>query len=125
MLRSLASPEPLRRYLDLKASIKEATAEMKELEPTIYDALTDEDGGTAEAFGFKLEACTSKSYEYSPAVEAMEKALRAAKTSERKNGTAEVTKATGYVRVSDASTVETFAGLPVEKNLAPAGERPF
>ncbi len=125
MLRSLASPEPLRRYLDLKATIKEATAEMKELEPTIYDALTDEDGGTAEAFGFRLEACTSKSYEYSPAVEAVEFELRAMKATERSDGTAGLMRATGYVRVTEAPAVETLNGLPIEKNLAPAGERPF
>lgn len=125
MLRSLASPEPLRRYLDLKAQIKEATAEMKELEPAIYDALTDEDGGTAEAFGFKLEACTSKSYEYSPAVEALEKEVRARKATERKDGTAQVSRATGYVRVTEATPVETFEGLPTEKNTALAGDLPF
>jgi hypothetical protein len=125
MLRSLASPEPLRRYLDLKASIKEATAEMKELEPTIYDALTDEDEGTAEAFGFKLEACTSKSYEYSPSVEALEKEVRGLKAKERKDGTAAVSRATGYVRVSEAPAVETVDGLPVEKSTAEAGPLPF
>lgn len=125
MLRSLASPEPLRRYLNLKAQIKELSAEMKDLEPTIYDALTDEDGSTTEAFGYKLEACTSKSYEYSPAVEALEKEVRTMKSKERRDGTAAVTRATGYVRVSEAQQVETFAGLPVETNTAPAGERPF
>ena len=125
MLRSLASPEPLRRYLDLKAQIKEATAEMKELEPTIYDALTDEDDGTAEAFGFKLEACTSKTYEYSPAVEALEKEVRARKATERKDGTAQVSRATGYVRVSEAQTLETVDGLPTEKNTAAAAPLPF
>lgn len=125
MLRSLESPEPLRRYLGLKATIKEATAEMKELEPAIYDALTEEDGGTAEAFGFRLEACTSKSYEYSPAVEALEKDVRDRKAIERREGTAAVSRATGYVRVSEAQAVEAVAGLPVEKNMTPAGARPF
>ncbi len=125
MLRSLESPEPLRRYLNLKASIRESTDEMKALEPVIYDALTDEDDGRAEAFGFRLEACTSKSYDYSPAVEALEKEVRARKSKERKDGTALVSRATGYVRVSEAEAVETFAGLPAEKNLTPAGARPF
>ncbi len=76
-------------------------------------------------FGFRLEACTSRSYDYSPAVDALEKEVRVRKAKERKDGTALVSRATGYVRVSAAEAVETFAGLPVEKNLAPAGARPF
>ena len=83
------------------------------------------DDGRAEAFGFTLEACTSKSYEYSPAVDALEKEVRARKATERKDGTAQITKATGYVRVSEAKPVETFDGLPTEKNTAPAGDLPF
>ena len=50
-------------------------------------------------------------------------ALRLA--TERKDGTAQITKATGYVRVSEAKPVETFDGLPTEKNTAPAGDLPF
>ncbi len=98
---------------------------MKELEPTIYDALTDEDGGTAEAFGFRSKPARRRATSTQPAVEAVEKDLRAMKAAERKDGTAAVARATGYVRVSEAPAVETFAGLPVEKNTTPAGARPF
>ena len=125
MLRALESPTPLRRYLDLKADIKAKTAEMKEIEPVILTALYEEDDQRAEAFGFKLEAGVSKTYDYSPAVDALDKELKALKAQERKSGVAVPSRLTGYVRVSEAVKVETFEGLPVEKNTAPAGARPF
>lgn len=49
--------------------------------------------------GLTLEACVSRSYQYSEAVTEAEAALRATKAKEREAGASEE-RATGYVRVS-------------------------
>lgn len=120
MLRALESPEPLRRYLACKAEIRALTEEVKALEPLIYDALTDEDDGKAEAFGYALEACVSRTYAYSEAVAELEAEVRRLKAAERAAGTATVERATGYVRVTECRPVEA-----VEVCETPAGPLPF
>lgn len=97
--RYLDSPEPVRRYLELKALIAELTAEMKAMEDEIWNAV-DAEGGTADAFGHRLECCIARTYRYSPAVQEAEAALRTMKATERAAKTATIEKATGYVRVT-------------------------
>ena len=96
--RALESPEPVRRYLALKAEVKRLTEELKAVEPEVWDAV-DEEGGAVAFDGVTLEACVSRTYAYSEAVTEAEKALRAMKAKEREAG-ATVEKATGYVRVT-------------------------
>ena len=101
-LRTLDDPADLARYLHLKAERKRVDAEMKALEPAIYSALLDEDGSTADALGFTLAVRTRRSYEYSPAVDALSAELKALRTYEEKAGIAACMRATGYVTVTKA-----------------------
>ncbi|MEL7170378.1 MAG: hypothetical protein AAGN64_13615 [Bacteroidota bacterium] len=105
MLRYLDSPAPLRRYLEIKAEMKRLAAELADLEGEIYAAVDYEDDGKATAYGYQLEACVRRSYAYSDAVQALEKQVRTMKAAERSNGTAEITKATGFVRVTECPPV--------------------
>jgi hypothetical protein len=98
--RALESPEPVRRYLHLKAELRRLTDEMKALEPEVWDAV-DEEGGAADFAGSRLESFVARTYRYSEAVEAAEAELRAMKEAERRAGTAVLTRATGFVRVSE------------------------
>lgn len=98
-LRTLDNPEDLDRYLTLKAERKRLDAEIKDLEPVIYSSLLDEDGSTFERSGLTLSVRTRRSYEYSPAVEALADELAARKRYEERVGLAACTRATGYVEV--------------------------
>lgn len=106
-LRTLDNPADLPRYLDLKAERKRLDAEIKALEPVIYDALTDEDGSTADVLGHRLAVRTRRTYEYSPAVDRLSDELGALKRYEEKAGVATCTRATGYVTVTKAPAPET------------------
>ncbi|WP_420455745.1 hypothetical protein [Rubrivirga sp.] len=99
-LRTLDDPADLARYLRLKAERKRLDAELKALEPTIYSALLDEDGSTFDTDGLTLSVRTRRTYEYSPAVDALAGELKALKTYEVKARIAACTKATGYVAVT-------------------------
>ena len=99
-LRTLDNPADLARYLSLKAERKRLDAELKALEPAIFAALLDEDGSTFDAGGLTLSVRTRRTYEYSPAVDALSAELKALKTYEEKAGVAACIRATGYVTVS-------------------------
>ena len=110
--RALETLDPLRRYLHLKAEVKRLTEEMKGLEPEIWNAV-DEEGGAADFEGYALESCVSKTYAYSDAVATAEAEVRAMKDAERKAGVATVTRATGYVRVTERKAADLDAsGAP-------------
>ena len=117
-LRALDDPADLRRYLDLKERVRSLTAEMKALEPTIYDALENEDDGRAEAHGFSLEAAISRSYTYPSATQEAERALRERKARDRQTGAATIKAATGFVRVTrqrpDPVALEAAAASALE-----------
>ena len=99
-LRTLDNPADLDRYLSLKAERKRLDAEIKDLEPVIYSALLDEDGSTFDRSGLTLSVRTRRTYEYSPAVDALAGELAARKRYEEKAGLAACTRATGYVTVT-------------------------
>ena len=106
-LRTLDDPADLARYLRLKEERKRIDAEIKALEPAIYSALLDEDGSTFDGLGYALSVRTRRTYEYSPAVDALSAELKALKTYEEKAGVAACVRATGYVAVRRAPTAET------------------
>ena len=88
-LRTLDDPADLARYLRLKAERKRLDAELKALEPVIYSSLLDEDGSTLDTAGpdgalLRLSVRTRRTYEYSPAVDALSAELKALKTYEEK-----------------------------------------
>ena len=87
--RRLESPEPVRRYLALKAEARRIADAIKEAEGEVWDAV-DEEGGAVTFDGCTLEACVSRTYTYSEAVTELEDRLRAMKAKERDAGTAAV-----------------------------------
>ena len=106
-LRTLGDPADLARYLRLKTERKRLDAELKALEPAIYSSLLDEDGATLDTTGpdgapLTLSVRTRRTYEYSPAVDALADELKALKTYEEKARIAACTRATGYVAVTRA-----------------------
>ena len=72
MLRALDTTDELERYLHLKAEIRRLTDEMKELEPVIFDALTDEPEETCDYLGCRLTVGRRRTYAYSEAARAEE-----------------------------------------------------
>ena len=104
MLRALDTTEPLERYLTLKAEIRRLTDEMKELEPLILDALMDEPEETCDYLGCRLTVQRRRTYAYSERVERMQEELKALKKLEEANGTAEITRHTGFVVVRQLET---------------------
>ena len=101
-LRTLDNPADLDRYLSLKAERKRLDAEIKDLEPVIYSALLDEDGSRFDRSGLTLSVRTRRTYEYSPAVDALADELAARKSYEVKARIAACVKATGYVAVTSS-----------------------
>ena len=99
MLRALDTTEPLEQYLTLKAEIRRLTEEMKELEPLILDALMDEPDETCDYLGCRMTVGRRRTYEYSGRVERMKQELRGLKKQEEANGTAKITRHTGFVVV--------------------------
>ena len=99
-LRALDDPGDLQRYLDLRAERARIDDELATLAPVILDALEREDGGRLDVQGLTLEARTKRTYAYSDEVVETEAYLKDLRAAERSNGTAYVTTATGYVRVS-------------------------
>ena len=113
-MRALEDLEPVRRFLELKAEIAERQAELDELKPLIYDALTDEPAdfqsanGSFTCDGFRLTTGTRKTYAYSEQVQALSRELRSLKRAEERDGTAELVRATGYVVVNRAPDAFPF-----------------
>ncbi|MEM1268422.1 MAG: hypothetical protein AAGI08_00105 [Bacteroidota bacterium] len=105
-LRSLDEPAKLDRYLELKAEIKRLTAELKEIEPEILDALMaepEEDGKQAvRHLGCEITVQRRKSYRYSEGLEEMMEDVKLLKAREQRDGTAEVVKETAFLRVTQA-----------------------
>ena len=99
-LRALDDPGDLQRYLDLRAERARIDDELATLAPLILDALEREDGGRLDVQGLTLEARTKRTYAYSDEVVETEAYLKDLRAAERSSGTAHVTTATGYVRVS-------------------------
>ena len=99
-LRALDDPGDLDRFLDLRAERDRIDDELAALSPVILAAVEAEDGGRFDARGLQLEACTRRGYAYSDEVRETEAYLKDLRAAERSNGTATVTTATGYVRVS-------------------------
>ena len=99
MLRALDTTDELERYLHLKAEIRRLTDEMKELEPVIFDALTDEPEETCDYLGCRLTVGRRRTYAYSEAVEQRKEELGALKRLEEANGTARLVRHTGFVVV--------------------------
>ncbi|HMB91804.1 MAG TPA: hypothetical protein VKP65_13210 [Rhodothermales bacterium] len=105
-LRALDINEPLERYLDLKAQIEHLTEELDALKPMITAALMDEPEQRTLFRGHEITLGTRKSYAYSEEVQALEKALRDAKTIERLRGEAAVIRYTSFPVVTQtASTI--------------------
>ncbi|MEM8488698.1 MAG: hypothetical protein AAF564_24340 [Bacteroidota bacterium] len=92
MLRALDDASMLDRYIEIKAQISELQEELDHLKPYLLDALMDEPEQKGTYQGFNLLIQRRKSYAYSPAVEELEKTLKAAKEHERSAGLAEVVK---------------------------------
>lgn len=111
MLRTLDNPQDLSRYLRLKAERRALDAEIAALEPVIYSALLDEDGATADAAlggtGYTLAVRTRRTWEYSPAVDALADELKALRRYEEKARVAQCVKAAGYVVVTKTRRPET------------------
>ncbi|HEX9951258.1 MAG TPA: hypothetical protein VGB53_05780 [Rubricoccaceae bacterium] len=118
MLRSLDNPDDLARYLRLKADRRALDAEIAALEPTIYAALLDEDGATADVpapdgrAGFTLALRTRRTWEYSDAVTALDGELKALRRYEEKARLARCVKAAGYVVVTRARPPADSAPRP-------------
>ena len=98
-LRALDTPEPLERYLRLKAEIRRLTEEMRGLEPVILDALMDEPEEVCDYMGCRLTVRRRRTYEYSERLERMKQELRGLKQQEEANGTATLVRHTGFVVV--------------------------
>ena len=112
MLRSLDNPADLTRYLQFKADRRALDAEIAALEPAIYSALLDEDGATADALGFTLAVRTRRTWEYSPAAQALDAELKALRRYEEKARIAQCMKAAGYVVVTVARPADTLRACP-------------
>ena len=104
MLRALDTPEPLERYLNLKAEIRCLTGEMKNLEPLILDALMDEPEEVCDYMGCRLTVRRRRTYEYSGRGERLKQELRGLKKQEKANGAATLVRHTGFVVVSQLRT---------------------
>src|SRR5690606_33433920 len=85
----------------------------------------DDEGGAVAFAGHTLEACVSRTYTYSPAVQEAEASLRRMKEAERQDRTAIIERATGYVRVGEnrASKAERDHAAAVEAASATNAER--
>ena len=99
-LRALDDPDDLRRFLDLRSERDRIDAELASLSPVILAALEAEDGSRLDVSGYVIEARIRRSYAYSDEVTETEAYLRDLRATERGNGVARVTQATGYVQVS-------------------------
>ncbi len=97
VLRLLDDPDDLRRYVELKARLRDLAAEVKALEPSIYEALDAEPDRAAACGGFTLAPAVRRSYAYSDGVAELEALVREMKAAERSRGLAECVSATGYV----------------------------
>lgn len=109
MLRHLDDPADLDRFLDLRAERDRIDAELSALSPLILAALEAEDGERADARGFTLEARVRRTYGYSGHVTEAETYVRECKAAERASGSATLSTATGYVRVSRNAATQTDA----------------
>ncbi len=105
-LRALDGPEPLQRFVELTRTIRQLEDERDALKPQIVEALQHEppDGPSGEQSvdfdGMHIELCSRARWLYSGAVAQMEQDLRAKKTEERANGSAELQGHTSYVKCS-------------------------
>ena len=104
-LRALDTPEPLERFVELMRTICQLEDERDALKPQIVEALQHEPpdgpGGqqSVDYDGFHIVLCARPRWQYSDAVEKMERGLRALKTRERANGDAELTGHTFFPKV--------------------------
>lgn len=96
-LRALDDPQPLERFLELKAEIKRLEEELAALQPLILAALYDEPEQRTTFHGFELTIGTRRTWVYSEAVEKLEDELKALKKHEEQTGLAEVSRYTSYV----------------------------
>ena len=101
VLRHLDDPDDLRRYVALKVRLRDLAAEVKAMEPAIYDALDAEPSRSAACDGFTLAPAVRRSYAYSDDVAELEGLVREMKAVERSRGLAECVGATGYVVVRE------------------------
>ncbi len=103
-LRALESNEPLDRFLEIKAEIEALQEELERLKPEITAALWEEPEHQTLYRGCEITLSVRKSYQYSEAVKANEKALREAKMKERFDGTAVVVRAVSFPVVKALAT---------------------
>ncbi len=92
MLRSLDDASMLDRYIEIKAQISELQEELEALKGPLLYALMDEPEEKGSYRGFELSIQRRKTYEYTPAVQELEKTLKEEKSRERNTGAAEVVK---------------------------------
>ena len=95
-LRALDTNEPLDRFLEIKAQIETLTEELEQLKPEITAALWEEPEHRTLYQGCEIALSLRKTFEYSAAIQAHEKALRDAKQIERLNGTAVVVRQSSF-----------------------------
>ena len=92
MLRALDDASMLDRYIEIKAKISELQEELEELKGPLLYALMEEPEEKSEYRGFELGIQRRKSYQYTDAVQDLERTLKEAKDHERKSGAAEIVK---------------------------------
>ena len=97
MLRALESQEPLRRYVEVKELIRALEAELQELQPALFDALTEEPEQRCSFAGYEFTVQSRRTWTYSEAIRRDEEELKARKRYEERAGIAEPAKVTGYV----------------------------
>ncbi|MEM8487411.1 MAG: hypothetical protein AAF564_17805 [Bacteroidota bacterium] len=67
-MRYLENSDKVKRYLELRAIVDQATEEMDELKPVLMDALTHEPGEKFDMLGSEFTIRRTKVWEYAPDV---------------------------------------------------------
>lgn len=106
-----AQAEDLSQYIDARRRAENATNEADALKQDIIDLLGRLDAHAIEAHGATVSRHADNDYQYSPAVEALEKALADLRKRERANGSAEKT----------TRTTIKFTDAPRKRKKNPAG----